>query len=79
MLRINPPGNPKANYRVNNDNPADAQDWLDGATVQAGTWWNDYTSWLQGRCGGVKPAPSQLGGAAHPQLAPAPGTYGLQS
>jgi len=76
---INPPGNPKASYRVNNHNPADAQEWLDDATVQAGTWWNDYTAWLKGRCGDVKPAPSQLGGPAHPQLAPAPGTYVLQS
>jgi polyhydroxyalkanoate synthase len=76
---INPPGNPKASYRVNPDNAADAQEWLDRATVQPGTWWTDYTSWLGDRCGSVKPAPTELGGAAHPPLVPAPGTYVLQS
>jgi polyhydroxyalkanoate synthase len=72
---INPPGNPKARYHVAEEYPADAQAWLEGATEQKGTWWHDWDAWLAQRSGATKPAPAELGSAAHKPLGPAPGEY----
>jgi len=74
---VNPPGNPKASYRLNPDNPPDAQEWLDGATTRPGTWWPDFVDWLAQRCGPDRRAPRRLGSAAFPPLIEAPGTYVL--
>jgi len=72
---VNPPGNPKATYHLNKDNPADADEWLRGAETQQGTWWSDVAEWLNERTGALKPAPTELGGPGLPPLADAPGTY----
>jgi polyhydroxyalkanoate synthase subunit PhaC len=72
---VNPPGNPKASYRVNKDNPADPQEWLAGAQTHPGSWWLDYVDWLGERCGPDKPAPATLGGDGLEPLSEAPGTY----
>jgi len=69
---VNPPGNPRATYRVNPASPADAQDWLDGAQTVAGSWWPDFGDWLAQRCGAETPA-TAIDGA----LVEAPGTYVL--
>jgi polyhydroxyalkanoate synthase len=74
---VNPPGNPKSSYRLNPDNPADPQDWLDGARTESGTWWPDFVDWLGQRSGPDKPAPRKLGGRGLPPLIEAPGTYVL--
>jgi polyhydroxyalkanoate synthase len=70
---VNPPGNPKASYRLNRANPATAQEWLDGAETHQGSWWPDFVDWLSQRCGGQQPAPH----APHAPLIEAPGTYVL--
>jgi len=72
---VNPPGNPKASYQVNEKNPADAQEWLKGASMHRGSWWPDALVWLGEHCGADKPAPDQLGGGGLPPLVEAPGTY----
>ncbi|HEU4399328.1 MAG TPA: alpha/beta fold hydrolase, partial [Actinomycetota bacterium] len=59
---VNPPGNPKASYQTNKDNPADAQQWLKTAETQPGSWWPDMLAWLGERCGAEKRAPKRLGG-----------------
>ena len=69
---VNPPGNPRATYRVNPASPADAQDWLDGAQTVAGSWWPDFGDWLAQRCRAETPA-TAIDGA----LVEAPGTYVL--
>lgn len=72
---VNPPGNPKASFRIG---PVDAdtpEQWLDRAEVAPDSWWPDYTTWLAARSGPTVPAPTTLGGAEHPPLDPAPGTY----
>lgn len=74
---VNPPGNEKASYQTNDDNPPSAEDWLRSATQHRGTWWTDWLQWLSERSGEEKPAPRKLGGAGHKQLDPAPGTYVL--
>jgi polyhydroxyalkanoate synthase len=72
---VNPPGNPKASYQVNKDNPADPNAWLRSAEAQQGTWWTDVSAWLGERSGSLRPAPEQLGGGGLRPLADAPGTY----
>jgi polyhydroxyalkanoate synthase len=72
---VNPPGNPKARYFLNEDYVADPAAWLKGATEQAGTWWEDWGSWTIERSGDERPAPTRAGSRRHPALDPAPGTY----
>ena len=74
---VNPPGNPKASYRLNPDNPAEAQRWLEGAATHQGSWWPDFVAWLAQRSGPERRAPRRLGRAGHPPLIEAPGTYVL--
>ena len=74
---VNPPGNPKATYHVNDDETADAKAWLKGAETHEGTWWTDVSAWLNARNGELVPAPTELGTTHLPALADAPGTYVL--
>ena len=76
---VNPPGNEKASYQVNDRNPASPDAWLKGAVTKRGTWWSDWADWLGERSGGLVDAPETLGSAEHPPLGPAPGTYVLQT
>ncbi|HWT24884.1 MAG TPA: alpha/beta fold hydrolase [Solirubrobacteraceae bacterium] len=72
---VNPPGNDKASFRVNDDLPDDPDAFLAGATMHPGSWWEDWTAWLAERSGAEHDAPHDLGSAAHPPLEAAPGTY----
>ncbi len=72
---VNPPGNAKATYRINAKNPADPQQWLQTAATREGSWWPDFVTWLDDRCGPRKDAPTTLGGDGFPPLIEAPGTY----
>jgi class II poly(R)-hydroxyalkanoic acid synthase len=72
---VNPPGNPKATYQVNDANPADPGEWLRTATTEQGSWWPDYAAWLGKRSGRMKAAPEALGGGGLDPLDDAPGTY----
>jgi polyhydroxyalkanoate synthase subunit PhaC len=73
---INPPGpDSRASYRVANDHPPAADDWLEHAAMLQGSWWPDWLEWLARRSGELRPAPKTLGSKAHKTLAKAPGTY----
>ena len=72
---VNPPGNPKATYRVNTTNPPDPKAWLAGAEMVQGSWWPDAAAWFAERCGPEREAPEKLGGAGLEPLVDAPGTY----
>jgi polyhydroxyalkanoate synthase len=76
---VSPPGNPKANFQVNQATPADPAEWLKTAETRQGTWWTDASKWLAERCGGLKPAPERLGGGGLHALVDAPGTYVFDS
>jgi poly[(R)-3-hydroxyalkanoate] polymerase subunit PhaC len=75
---VNPPGNPKASYRVNtgatgrSPNP---DEWLAGASIEPGSWWPDFVAWLDARTGAERKAPRKLGGRGYAPLITAPGTY----
>ena len=72
---VNPPGNPKANFRTAEQNPPDAQDWLAGAHQVQGSWWDDYAGWLAERAGDDRNKPSRMGSAQYEPICDAPGAY----
>jgi polyhydroxyalkanoate synthase len=76
---VNPPGNEKASFQVNDANPASADEWLQAAHKRRGTWWADWSEWLDERSGTKKTARRTLGNAKHKPQAPAPGAYVLQT
>ncbi|MEO8517962.1 MAG: alpha/beta fold hydrolase [Dermatophilaceae bacterium] len=71
---VNPPG-PKAKHWTNDATPADPQEWKDNATLQDGTWWGDWTVWIDKQGGPLVAAPTRLGSKVHPPIEPAPGSY----
>ena len=72
---VNPPTNTKSSFRVSQETPEDAADFLAANEPTPGSWWNDYVGWLTERSGAEKNAPKHLGDADHPVLGDAPGTY----
>jgi polyhydroxyalkanoate synthase subunit PhaC len=72
---LNPPGNPKASYFVNEHYPADPQQWQARAQKRAGSWWEDWRDWLGMRVGEKKPAPEALGNEQYQPGIVAPGSY----
>ena len=72
---VNPPGNPRATYRAGTPDPAGSQAWLDATPATEGSWWPDFTAWLDARCGARRKATKRLGGGALTPLVEAPGTY----
>ncbi len=75
---LNPPGNPKASYFVNDRYPADPDQWLANAQKRAGSWWDDWRDWLGQRSGEKKAAPRELGNQQYQPGTTAPGTYVLE-
>ena len=73
---VNPPS-PKAKHWTNEELPDDPQDWIAGAALREGTWWQDWIEWIDARAGRKVKARRALGSKAHPPLCDAPGTYVL--
>jgi len=71
---VNPPG-PKAKHWTNDTHPADPQEWKDNATLQTGTWWEDWAIWIAGQGGPKVAAPRKLGSKDYPVIESAPGSY----
>ncbi len=72
---LNPPGNPKAQYFLNEKFPARADRWLEGAESYGESWWIRWQAWLGERSGSMKAAPKKLGNAKFKPVAQAPGEY----
>jgi len=72
---LNPPGNPKASYFVNEHYPADPEQWQARVQKRAGSWWEDWRDWLGQRSGEQKAAPGELGNEQYQPGTPAPGSY----
>ncbi|MFN3642097.1 MAG: PHA/PHB synthase family protein [Gemmobacter sp.] len=71
---VNPPGKGKYGHYVNDGPLTTPEDWLAGAEYTRESWWPRWRDWLARRSGAMVAA-RPLGDAAHPVLAPAPGTY----
>ena len=72
---VNPPGNLKARFYINQRLPQDADAWLRGATENKGSWWDHWLKWLSARSGEDLPAPKAPGGNGYTPTDPAPGRY----
>ena len=55
--------------------PADQGDWLKGATEHPGSWWTDWSGWLEGHAGKQIAAPKAYGNRKYKAIEPAPGRY----
>ena len=55
--------------------PASAQAWLADASEIKGSWWKDWSAWLQNHQGDSRSAPTRLGDTKHPMLEDSPGSY----
>jgi polyhydroxyalkanoate synthase subunit PhaC len=76
---VNPATNPKANFRVADDNLSAVEDWDALAQTEKGSWWPDLAAWLGDRSGEMKPAPETLGTERFRVMENAPGSYVLDS
>jgi polyhydroxyalkanoate synthase len=74
---VNPPS-PKSKHWTNPDHPSDAETWLSTAEEHQGSWWEDWTSWIEERSGARRPPPS-MGNEQHPPIGDAPGVYVRQN
>lgn len=75
---INPPAKNKRSHWIRADGklPATLEQWLEGATEHAGSWWTDWSHWLKAHAGKQITAPKTYGkGAKFKAIEPAPGSY----
>ncbi len=75
---INPPAKNKRSHWIRADGklPATLEQWLEGATEHAGSWWIDWSHWLKAHAGKQIAAPKTYGkGAKFKAIEPAPGSY----
>ena len=76
---VNPPVNPpKRAYWIGEpERNENWEHWLDRSEKRPGTWWDDWTQWLNQRSGDLVDPPSAAN-RKYPGLADAPGTYVLE-
>jgi len=71
---VNPPSKNKYGYFTNDAAMCDPASWKADATFTKGSWWPHWRDWLAKRSG-AQVAPRQPGGASHPVIESAPGSY----
>ncbi len=71
---VNPPTKKKYGHYTSEAPIRDPNEWKGKATYHEGSWWPTWGAWLAERSGAMVPA-RVPGGAKHPVLGPAPGTY----
>lgn len=71
---INPPAKNKRHYWVNSDTTNGADQWLESATKETGSWWPHWNAWLKRRAGKKVPV-TTLNMEDYPEIEPAPGRY----
>jgi len=73
---INPPSKGKGRYWATENGGAfdTAEAWREKAKEHEGSWWEDWTNWLEPRSGEKVASPS-VGSDRYPPIEDAPGTY----
>jgi polyhydroxyalkanoate synthase len=72
---INPPSANKHGYWTNDAMPPTAQEWLEGATRNEGSWWPHWQNWLA-EDGAAEKVPARTPGDGKLEvIEPAPGSY----
>ncbi len=72
---VNPPAAGKYCYWINDDIPADPDEWLAGAEQHEGSWWPDWDKWIKKQNGKELVDARQPGDGKLKVLCDAPGTY----
>lgn len=72
---INPAAKNKRSHWISDDNTANADEWLAGASEVKGSWWQRWAGWLAQFADGEIPARGRLGSDAYAAGEPAPGHY----
>ena len=82
---INPPAKKKRSYWTNDQlassrttgdkYPASQEEWQKNATEHAGSWWTDWSDWLQNNAGKQIAAPKTYGSRKFKAIEAAPGRY----
>jgi polyhydroxyalkanoate synthase len=72
---INPASRNKRSFWIDGKLGGEAEQWLEFAREVPGSWWNDWSAWLQKQAGPLVPARSQLGDSCFSEIEAAPGRY----
>ncbi|HJV82629.1 class I poly(R)-hydroxyalkanoic acid synthase [Noviherbaspirillum sp.] len=72
---INPPAKKKRSYWTNDHAMDNAQDWLNAAKENPGSWWPEWSAFLAKNAGKQIAAPRKYGNAPYKAIEPAPGRY----
>lgn len=72
---INHPVKTRRKFWVDGDRSKDADGWQASATLNEGSWWTHYYSWLDKHSGDKVAAPKKPGSTKFPVLEAAPGSY----
>ena len=72
---INPAAKNKRSYWVNDKLPATSKAWFESATEKPGSWWHDWSAWLDEQGGPMVAAPKSAGSRKYKVIEPAPGRY----
>jgi len=72
---INPAANNKRSYWTGEKLTQDADVWFSGATEKPGSWWTDWSAWLEPFGGERVKVRARLGNAKYKPIEPAPGRY----
>jgi polyhydroxyalkanoate synthase len=72
---VNPVSSEKRNYWVNDNIEQTADDWFQHAKEKSGSWWKDFSVWLQKYSGSTKKAKQTLGNQSYKPICNAPGEF----
>ncbi len=72
---INPPAKNKRNHWVGGVEGVDPDRWFDSANNVPGSWWPEWTRWLERHAGAQVAAPKKPGNRKYKRIEPAPGRY----
>jgi len=75
---INPPADKKRAYWINEGDDVDPDEWFEGAEKFDGSWWGDWTAWLDEQSGDEVDPPF-MGNDEYTPIMDAPGSYVLEN
>jgi polyhydroxyalkanoate synthase len=72
---VNPAAGGKRSFWLSESTSENPDNWLALAKEERGSWWPQWSQWLERFKGGTRAAPAQTGSAEYPAIEPAPGRY----
>lgn len=72
---VNPVSSDKRNYWVNDKIAKTSEQWFKAAKEVSGSWWRDYSQWLEPLSGASKKSVKKLGNQEFKPILAAPGEY----